>query len=101
MNTEANRFQIAHLTISDTTAIVVFVDAGFDANTAAERRRVYTALQEFLWRTNPAIDIVLVWQDSEGRTRFIAPVQQQRFFEIMKYDQLYAQADGSIMLTLG
>jgi hypothetical protein len=43
-------------------------------------------------------DVVLAWQDSFGRTRFIAPVQQHRFFEAMKYDQLLAQADGTVAL---
>lgn len=97
MNTERDCFQIAHLNISDAVIIAVFVDASFDADTAAERQRVYLALQERVWRTNPGADVVIVWQDFGGRTKFIAPVQQQRFFEVMKYDQLYAQADGTIM----
>lgn len=46
MNTERDCFQIAHLNISDAVIIAVFVDASFDADTAAERQRVYLALQE-------------------------------------------------------
>lgn len=101
MNTERACFQIAHLNIFDAAIIAVFVDASFDTVTAAERQRVYVALQESVWRANPGADVVIVWQDCGGRTKFIAPVQQQRFFEVMKYDQLYAQADGTIMLKSG
>jgi hypothetical protein len=35
---------------------------------------------------------VYVWEDAEGKTRFLAPAEQQRFFGAMKYDQLRAQA---------
>jgi hypothetical protein len=34
---------------------------------------------------------VYVWEDAEGRTRFVAPAEQRPFFGAMKYDQLRAQ----------
>ncbi|HEY6341359.1 MAG TPA: hypothetical protein VIY49_07695 [Bryobacteraceae bacterium] len=37
-------------------------------------------------------DLVYVWEDSEGNTRFLAPAEQRRFFGAVKYDQLRAQA---------
>jgi hypothetical protein len=41
------------------------------------------------WRAN---GVVYVWQDAEGKTRFLAPAEQRRFFGAMKYDQLRAQS---------
>jgi hypothetical protein len=37
-------------------------------------------------------EAVYVWQDAEGRMRFLAPAEQRPFFAAMKYDQLRAQA---------
>jgi hypothetical protein len=71
--------------------IVVLADAGIEA----ERELIYAALVATLGQT----DVVLMWQDSSGRTRFIAPVQQHRFFEAMRYDQLLAQANSTVTLT--
>jgi hypothetical protein len=39
-----------------------------------------------------ASGVVYVWEDAEGKTRFLAPAEQRRFFGAMKYDQLRAQA---------
>jgi hypothetical protein len=36
--------------------------------------------------------VVYLWEDAEGRTRFVAPAEQRRFFGAMKYDQLRTQA---------
>jgi hypothetical protein len=36
--------------------------------------------------------VVYVWEGTEGKTRSLAPAEQQRFFGAMKYDQLRAQA---------
>jgi hypothetical protein len=91
--------EIAHLTIFDVAVLVALVGAGGGEDTTGEHQRIYAALSEFVGRTEPGLDTVLVWQDSEGITKFISPLQQHRFFEIMKYDQLCAQADGSVTLT--
>lgn len=42
--------------------------------------------------SDAADEAVYVWEDVEGRTRFLAPAEQRRFFGAMKYDQLRAQA---------
>jgi hypothetical protein len=39
-----------------------------------------------------ASEVVYVWEDAEGRTRFLAAAEQRPFFGAMKYDQLRAQA---------
>jgi hypothetical protein len=41
-------------------------------------------------------DVVLVWQDQHGTTKFIAPPQQHPFFQILKFEQLYAQVNHTI-----
>jgi hypothetical protein len=41
-------------------------------------------------------DVVLVWRDQYGTMKFIAPPQQHPFFQIVKYEQLYAQVTGTI-----
>jgi len=84
-------FPVAHLEISDVAVTVVFAENGVEN----ERERVYAALLKTLGTT----DVVLLWQEPAGRTRFISPVEQRRFFEAMKYDQLLAQADGTVVLT--
>lgn len=39
-------------------------------------------------------NIVAVWPDEFGRTRFIAPPEQHAFFQAVSYDQLRAQISG-------
>ncbi len=87
----------ARLTIYDVTVVVVLAGPGFDLAAGSERNRIYEVLRE----SHPAADIALVWQDAEGRTKFLAPVQQEPFFEVVRYDQLLAQADGTVTVTPG
>lgn len=81
------------------TVVVIFADASFDQKTPVERHTVCTALQQSLEQSTPGVDIVLVWQDVAGRMKFIAPPQQERFLQVMSYDQLYAQADRTVTVT--
>ncbi len=99
MESTAETYQAAWLTVLDVTVIVVFGDADFDRKTPDERQQVYAALQLSLAQSNAGSDIVLVWQDAMGRMRFIASPRQQRFFGVMKFDQLLAQADRTVSLT--
>jgi hypothetical protein len=92
-------FPTAHFIIYDIPVIAVLAEDAFDTEPPTERHRVYAAAKAELQRTHPAAEVVLIWRDVAGRTRFIAPVQQHRFFEVVKYDQLRAQVDGSITLT--
>jgi hypothetical protein len=91
LSAEPTCFRVARLEISDIPVTVVF--AGADVQAGHEQ--LYVALISAM----PQADVVLVWQDSCGRTQFIAPVQQHRLFETIKYDQLLAHAEETIVLT--
>ena len=45
-------------------------------------------------------NIVVVWPDEFGRTRFLAPPEQHAFFQIVDYDQLRAQINGTLRCSL-
>ncbi len=64
--------------------MVVFVD-----DSAPDKRAIYEALSRFAGN-----NLVLVWQDPFGRTRFIAPPEQHPFFQVVGYDQLRAQINS-------
>jgi hypothetical protein len=100
MEPTAKIYRAALLDISGVSVEVVFVDSGFDQKTPVERRTVCGALRESVEQSASTLDIVLVWQDAAGRMKFAAPPWQERFFQAMRYDQLYAQADRAVTVTL-
>jgi hypothetical protein len=83
-------FEIAHLNIQDVQVVVVFVEAASDAS------RHYTAFQNAAARAGLDGNIVAVWPDEFGRTRFLAPPEQHAFFQVVDYDQLRAQINGTL-----
>jgi hypothetical protein len=89
-------FQVAHLDIQDVQVVVVFLGSDFDAKTQREKLDSYAALERSAEIAGLAGDVVIVWQDQSNRTRFIAPPQQHPFIQIMKYEQLIAQVNGTI-----
>lgn len=86
-------FEIASLSIQDLKVVVVFLDRPADADAHAALRRA--AAQAGLTG-----DVVAVWPDELGRTRFLAPPEQHVFFQIVGYDQLRAQINGSLRCSL-
>jgi len=92
----AGTFQVAHLDIQDVNLVIVFLDTAFDSKTAREQQEMRAALESCAARAGLAGNVVPVWQDRSGRTRFMAPPQQQPFFQIMSYDQLRAQANRTL-----
>ena len=92
---------IARLNIQDVKVAIAFLDTAFDAQAPAARRQVYESLRGLAARAGLAGDIVLVWQDGSGRTRFIAPPPQHPFFQIASYDQLHAQINGTLTCEPG
>ena len=74
--------------------VIVFLEAGLDRQTTVQQRHArHKALTECAARAGLAGDVVAVWQDWYGRTKFIAPPQQHSFFRVVNYDQLYAQVN--------
>jgi len=89
----------AHLNIRGATLLVVFPDATFDGLPPGNRTKTYAALQASAARQGFQGEVAVLWEDSRGRTRFIAPPQQHPFFQLVNYGQLRAQVNGSIALT--
>jgi hypothetical protein len=79
-------FPVARINIQDVDLVVVFVDDAWQ-----DKHEIYAAL-------NPSAgnNVVLVWQDQFGRTRFIAPPEQHPFLQIVGYDQLLAQVNSKL-----
>ena len=89
---------VAYLNIRGAHLVVVFFEPGFDARTPQERSATYTALQAAAAFQGFEGEVVVLWEDSAGRTRFIAPPQQHPFFQLVNYAQLHAQVNGTIEL---
>ncbi len=89
-------FQVAHLDIQDVQLVVVFLGSDFDRKTEREKLEFHAALERSAGSAGLAGDVVILWQDPSNHTRFIAPPQQHPFFQIMKYEQLIAQVNGTI-----
>jgi hypothetical protein len=90
---------VAHLNIRGATILVAFLDSAFDSRTPQERDDTYAAIQAAAAREGLRGEVAAVWEDPLGRTRFIAPPQQDPFFQVMNYGQLRAQANGTIQLS--
>ena len=81
---------VAHLNIRGATLLVAFPEAGHVNS--------YAALQAAAAREGFTGELAVVWEDPQGRTRFIAPVEQHPFFQVVNYGQLRAQVNGTIEL---
>ena len=98
---EAKTYRVARLTIRDVTVVVILADSGFSEKSPVERQRIYENLRESLRRWVPGCDTAILWEDGEGRTRFIAQPRQEPFFEIVRFDQIRAQANQTVKAMLG
>jgi hypothetical protein len=88
-----DRFEIAHLNVQDVKVIVVFLDRAPAPQSIVAQ---YAALQRAAERAGLDGNVVAVWPDEFGRTRFLAPPEQHAFFQVVDYDQLRAQINGTI-----
>lgn len=84
-------FPVACLNIQDVELVVVFVD-----HASKHKREIYAALHGCAQRAGLNGNVVAVWRDEYGRTRFIAPPEQHPFFQVTGYDQLYAQVNSKL-----
>jgi hypothetical protein len=82
-------FDIASLSIQDVGVVVVFMDG-------VPNPPVYVDLQRAAAQAGLEGNVVVVWPDEFGRTRFLAPPEQHAFFRIVGHDQLRAQINGSL-----
>jgi len=81
---------VAHLNIRGARLLVAFPET--------DPVNAYAALQTVAARAGFAGELAVVWEDPEGRTRFIAPAPQHPFFQVVNYGQLRAQVNGTIQL---
>jgi hypothetical protein len=81
---------VAHLNIRGAALLVAFPDA--------DQTKDYSALQAAAARAGFAGELALVWEDPQGRTRFLAPPHQHPFFQVVNYSQLRAQVNGTIQV---
>jgi len=95
--TQSSQFAIATLNVQDVNVIVVFPDGSLEATSEEQRQELYWNLQSSAASAGLAGNIVLVWQERSGGTKFIAPPEQHAFFRVMKYDQLRAQINGVLV----
>ena len=76
----------------------MFLDAAFDGLPPSDKANTYAALQTSAVRQGFQGDVVALWEDPQGRTRFIAPAPQHPFFQVVNYGQLRAQVNGTIQV---
>jgi hypothetical protein len=87
-------FPVARINILDVDLTVVFVDAAMP-----DKLKLYAALHRSVTNLGPGENLVLVWPDEFGRTRFIAPPEQHPFLQVVGYDQLSAQINSKLELA--
>ena len=87
----ANSIDVAHLRIQGVDVVIAFLDSAFDHKTQHEQSQANAALQMCSRNAGLAGNVVLVWQDANGRFKFMAPINQHAFFKTADYHQLYCQ----------
>ena len=85
---------VARIEIQDVKLAVVFIDLLDPLGKSGQQRMdCYGALAPLCAARGLTGDVIAVWQDSFGRTRFLAPPQQHLFFQAVSYGQLRAQVN--------
>jgi len=82
-------YAAAQLDILDVPVVVIFLDQ----RPAGD---LYTLLQHSAKDAGLAGQVVAVWPDEIGRTRFLAPPEFHAFFRVTGYDQLRAQINTTL-----
>jgi hypothetical protein len=91
-------FQVAHLNEQNVNLVVIFLNTAFDNQSPQEQHRIHLALQAGATSAGLAGNVVPVWQDAFGHTKFIAPQQQRAFFQSVSYEQLAANINKTLTL---
>jgi hypothetical protein len=91
-------FDTARFTIQEVEVLAVLPESGFDVCAEATQRRIYNTLQACAARDGCSGEIALIWQDTSGRKKVLCAPQQQPFFECLRYDQLVAQINGTLVV---
>ncbi len=83
--------EVAALNIDDVKVVVVFVPRPATPSG-------YTALERQAKKAGLEGEVVAVWPDEHGRTRFVARPERHAFFQTVGYDQLRAQINAKLEL---
>ena len=86
-------FDVAHLRIQSVDVVIVFLNQAFDHKSQQEQNEVSNAFQICSQQAGLAGNVVLVWTDSLGQFKFLAPSNQHAFFRTADYRQLYGQVN--------
>ena len=86
---QQSSFDTAHMNVMDVYVVVVFLDHRPHAE-------FYGRLQSSAKQAGLAGEVVAVWPDEMGRTRFLAPQEMHAFFRVVGYDQLRAQINTTL-----
>jgi hypothetical protein len=92
-------FEVAHLNVQNVNLVVIFLNTTFDSKPDHDQQAIHSALQVAARQAGLAGNVVPVWRDPFGRTKFIAPENQHPFFESVSYEQLAVQINRK--LTVG
>jgi hypothetical protein len=82
--------------MNDVELVVVPLEPEFDSETLERKRARYSELEAGARRAGLKGQVVAVWQDAEGRTRFLAPPEQHAFFRVVNYNQWQAQVNRTL-----
>lgn len=89
-------FEVAHLNIQNVNVVVIFLGHAFDHQTDSQKAELQTALQICARNAGLAGNVVLVWRDTFGHMKFLAPQQQHPFFKTADYASLYRQVNKKL-----
>lgn len=84
--------EAARLEVADVNVVVVFLD---HPASAAD----YAVLEQASAAAGFEGDVIAVWPDEFGRTRFFARPERHAFFQAVDYDQLRAQVNAQMALS--
>jgi hypothetical protein len=84
------------LEIDHVPVVVVLLDSSFGDRTPRQRQELHASLAACSARAGLNGNLVAVWRDAAGRTRFLAPPEQHAFFQIVSYTQLEAQVNRKL-----
>jgi hypothetical protein len=82
-------FDAAQLDILDVPVVLVFVNERPPSD-------LYALLRNAAKQAGLAGEVVAIWPDEIGRTRFLAPPEFHAFFRVAGYDQLRAQISTAL-----
>lgn len=86
---QQSSFDTAYMDVMDMHVVVVFLDH-------PPARDFYGRLQSSAKQAGLTGEVVAVWPDEMGRTRFLAPQEMHAFFRVVGYDQLRAQINTTL-----